>query len=37
MPEYVVRRTMEVLNKRKKALNGANILSDGPGLQGGRG
>ncbi len=26
MPEYVVRRTMEALNKRKKAMNGAKIL-----------
>lgn len=26
MPEYVVRRTMEVLNKRKKAMNGSKVL-----------
>ena len=26
MPEYVVRRTMEVLNKHKKAMNGSKVL-----------
>ncbi len=26
MPEYVIRRTMEVLNQRKKAMNGSRVL-----------